>query len=97
MNLGRLARCLIGFGATTLVGGLVDAHWGCVEAQGRLETLPSALREMARWRSAYPELNLAELALRMKLSKSAVNHRLRRLQELGAAAEPPADHARRSA
>ena len=68
-----------------------------LEAQGRLETLPSALREMARWRSAYPELNLAELALRMKLSKSAVNHRLRRLQELGAAAEPPADHARRSA
>ena len=37
MNLGRLARYLIGFGATTLVGGLVDAHWGCVKAQGRLD------------------------------------------------------------
>ena len=68
-----------------------------LEASGRLESLPAALKEMARWRSAHPELNLGELASRMKLSKSAVNHRLRRLQELGAASEPPADHARRSA
>jgi DNA-binding transcriptional regulator WhiA len=52
---------------------------------------------MARWRSAYPDLNLAELAVRMKLSKSAVNHRLRRLQELSNASGPPPDHARRSA
>jgi DNA-binding transcriptional regulator WhiA len=37
---------------------------------------------MARWRSSNPELNLGELARRMKLSKSAVNHRLRRLQEV---------------
>ena len=51
-------------------------------AAGRLESLPEALREMARWRTAYPEFNLAELAAGMKLSKSAVNHRLRRLQEL---------------
>lgn len=52
-----------------------------LEATGKLDALPPALREMARWRSANPELNLAELAGRMKLSKSAVNHRLRRLQE----------------
>jgi DNA-binding protein WhiA len=64
---------------------------------GRLESLPSALRDMARWRSAYPDLNLAELAVRMKLSKSAVNHRLRRLQELSNVSGPPPDHARRSA
>ncbi len=51
-----------------------------LEAAGRLDELPPALREMARWRSANPELNLGELAGRMKLSKSAVNHRLRRLQ-----------------
>ena len=53
-----------------------------LEATGRLDRLPPALREMARWRSANPELNLGELAARMKLSKSAVNHRLRRLQEM---------------
>lgn len=53
-----------------------------LETSGRLDHLPPALREMARWRAANPELNLGELAGRMKLSKSAVNHRLRRLQEL---------------
>jgi DNA-binding protein WhiA len=51
-----------------------------LETTGKLEALPPALREMARWRTANPELNLGELARRMNLSKSAVNHRLRRLQ-----------------
>ena len=51
-------------------------------ASGALEALPPALREMARWRRENPELNLVELAGLMKLSKSAVNHRLRRLQAL---------------
>jgi len=60
-----------------------------LEAAGRLEQLPPALREMARWRSANPQLNLGELAGRMKLSKSAVNHRLRRLQELAQPHDDP--------
>ena len=72
-----------------------------LEASGRLESLPLALKEMARWRAANPDLNLSELAARMKLSKSAVNHRLRRLQELsGATGENSGhgkNHARRSA
>jgi len=66
-----------------------------LEADGTLERLPPALREMARWRSANPELNLGELAGRMKLSKSAVNHRLRRLQQLAQAVSPKQE--RRSA
>ena len=53
-----------------------------LENSGKLDHLPPALREMAQWRAANPELNLGELAGRMKLSKSAVNHRLRRLQQL---------------
>ena len=53
-----------------------------LESAGALDRMPPALREMARWRSANPDLNLGELADRMKLSKSAVNHRLRRLQEM---------------
>jgi DNA-binding protein WhiA len=70
-----------------------------LEASGRLDRLPPALREMARWRKTNPELNLGELAGRMKLSKSAVNHRLRRLQELAEPAGEPASPkgARRSA
>jgi DNA-binding protein WhiA len=51
-----------------------------LEAEGRLGGLPPALREMAKYRRENPELNLGELAGKMKLSKSAVNHRLRRLQ-----------------
>jgi cell division protein WhiA len=53
-----------------------------LDERGVLEALPPALQEMARWRRKNPELNLGELAGQMKLSKSAVNHRLRRLQEL---------------
>ncbi len=57
--------------------------------EGRLERLSPALQEMARARRTSPELNLADLARRMRLSKSAVNHRLRRLVDVaeGAAGE----------
>jgi cell division protein WhiA len=57
-----------------------------LEGSGRLDALPPALREIARARRTHPDLNLSELARRLKLSKSAVNHRLRRLMEI---AEPP--------
>jgi len=72
---------------------------GQLEAAGRLDRLPPALREMARWRVENPELNLGELAGRMNLSKSAVNHRLRRLQELARpnGNDPAPKHERRSA
>jgi DNA-binding protein WhiA len=49
---------------------------------GRLDELSPALREVAQARRDNPEMNLAELAARMRLSKSAVNHRLRRLVEI---------------
>ena len=69
----------------------------------RLDTLPPALREIARARRAHPDLNLSELARRLKLSKSAVNHRLRRLMEIaetppnGDRAHAPADAGGQSA
>jgi cell division protein WhiA len=53
-----------------------------LEQEQGLETLPPSLQEMARWRKENPELNLSELAVQMNLSKSAVNHRLRRLVEI---------------
>jgi cell division protein WhiA len=70
-----------------------------LEANGKLETLPPALREMARWRVQNPDLNLGELASRMNLSKSAVNHRLRRLQQMAQTngVVGPSSAARRSA
>jgi DNA-binding protein WhiA len=53
-----------------------------LERCGRMDELSPALREVAQARRVNPELNLAELAVRMRLSKSAVNHRLRRLVEI---------------
>lgn len=49
-----------------------------------IDRLPRALREIARARLDNPELTLEELgaALRRPISKSAVNHRLRRLSKL---------------
>ena len=46
------------------------------------DALPSALREMLLLRLDYPDASLAELARIGGLTKSAVNHRLRRLSDL---------------
>jgi DNA-binding protein WhiA len=56
-----------------------------LDREGTLQRLSPALQEMARWRKTHPDLNLTELADRMKLSKSAINHRLRRLLEIAEA------------
>ncbi len=53
-----------------------------LDRSGRLAELSPALREVAQARRASPDLNLAELATSMRLSKSAVNHRLRRLVDI---------------
>jgi DNA-binding protein WhiA len=62
-----------------------------LERCGRLVELSPALREVAQARRTHPELNLAELAVRMRLSKSAVNHRLRRLVEIAEETEEYAE------
>ncbi len=48
------------------------------------ETLPPAIKDFIRLRVANPEVSLKELGERAnpKLSKSAINHRLRRLEEI---------------
>jgi DNA-binding protein WhiA len=52
-----------------------------LQRSGRLETLPGALRDAADLRQRYPYLNLTELAEAggEGLTRSAINHRLRRL------------------
>ncbi len=46
---------------------------------GELYRLPFALKEMVEARLKYPEYTLEELARELNLTRSAVNHRLRRL------------------
>ncbi|MGH2455660.1 MAG: DNA-binding protein WhiA [Candidatus Limnocylindria bacterium] len=52
---------------------------------GELERLPQALREAAAQRRLQPEADLDSLASALGVSRSAVNHRLRRLVALAAA------------
>jgi DNA-binding protein WhiA len=50
-----------------------------------LDQLPERLKEVAETRLKYPEMNLAELGQVLpsgKVSKSAINHRLRKLDEM---------------
>ena len=50
-----------------------------------LDQLPQKLREVAETRLKYPDANLAELGQLLpdgKISKSAINHRLRKLEEI---------------
>ncbi len=49
-----------------------------------LESLPEKLREVAEVRLEHPDLNLTEVGqlLKVKVSKSGVNHRLRKIDEL---------------
>ncbi len=48
---------------------------------GKLQELPGALREAAEARLSHPELSLSELAQVLGLSRSCLNHRLRKLME----------------
>lgn len=59
---------------------------GRLEADGELERLAEGLREAAAQRRRQPEADLDTLASSLGISRSAMNHRLRRLVELAAEA-----------
>lgn len=55
---------------------------GRLEAEGRLDRLASGLRDAAAARRRMPDADLDTLAAALGVSRSATNHRLRRLVEL---------------
>jgi DNA-binding transcriptional regulator WhiA len=57
---------------------------GRLEADGELELLTDGLREAAAQRRRQPDADLDTLATSLGISRSAMNHRLRRLVELAA-------------
>ena len=63
-----------------------------LESDGTLGRLPVALRETAAARRRMPDADLDTLATALGVSRSAVNHRLRRLVELGFHEEEPDAH-----
>lgn len=70
------------------VSKAVDAAQAQIEAIRRLDeelglaVLPEKLRETAQLRLKHPELSLSQLAALSQISKSCLNHRLRKLIEL---------------
>ena len=46
------------------------------------DTLPDDLREVLQLRLEEPEMSLREMGERLSLTRSGVNHRLRRLMEI---------------
>lgn len=54
-----------------------------MQADGRLQKLTPKLREAAEARLAQPEASLQELAETLGLTKSGLNHRLRKIREIG--------------
>lgn len=53
-----------------------------MKQSGVFETLPPALKEAAQVRTEYPTESLSELAKRLGISKSCLNHRYRKLTEI---------------
>ena len=73
-------------GVARLVEGMpVEEAIRRLEGRGELIALPDKLRQAALLRLAHPEDTLAQLAERFDppITKSALNHRLRKLVELG--------------
>ncbi|HSK94419.1 MAG TPA: DNA-binding protein WhiA [Candidatus Angelobacter sp.] len=71
-NLGRTVRA-----ADRQLGAIA-----ALDADGRLRRLPEGLREAAAVRRRMPDADLDTLASALGVSRSAANHRLRRLVEL---------------
>lgn len=81
-KVNRVTNC-----ETANIGKTVYAASEQIEAIRRLfaspgETLPEELREMARIRLEYPDASLRELAALAGISRSGVNHRLKRIVEI---------------
>ncbi len=53
-----------------------------LQESDRFDTLPAKLQEVALLRLQEPEATLLELADRLSLTKSAINHRMRKIMEL---------------
>jgi DNA-binding protein WhiA len=59
-----------------------------LDAATGIASLPDKLRETAELRLSHPEMSLSELAEASRLTKSCLNHRMRKLLELADRAAP---------
>ena len=72
--------------AVEAAGRLID-RIQVLQSSGTWDTLPDALRQTGQMRLQNPELSLSQLAQLCGVSKSCLNHRLRKLDQLAAQQE----------
>lgn len=79
----RVLNCLAG-NADRAATASADqtVAFGYLKDKGMLSALPRPLRDAAEGRLAYPTLSLTELAEKLGVSKSCLNHRLRKLMKI---------------
>ncbi len=84
-NSNRVSNCFAGNADKTAIASAAQTvAFSELERTGKLETLPEELRAAARARIGNPTLALSELAAMLGITKSCLNHRLRKLMQLAA-------------
>ncbi len=82
-NENRVSNCFAGNADRAAIASAAQAvAFREMEEGEKLSALPSSLRETARARMDNPTLSLSELAARLGVSKSCLNHRLRKLMKI---------------
>lgn len=82
-QVNRIVNCETANIQRTAVVAAKQLEWvRRLEESGMLDKLPQKLQEAALMRKAYPDASLLELSELMHISKSGVNHRLKKIEEL---------------
>ena len=89
-NSNRAQNCMAGNADKTAIAAVKQVvAIEKLQVSGVLETLAPELQALAKTRLEKPAMTLKELAEYFKISKSCLNHRLRRLIELSQQTEKP--------
>lgn len=81
-NFNRVSNCYAGNADKTAIASAAQVvALQKMRESGALEALPDSLKSAAYARLESPELSLAELAAKLGIGKSCLNHRMRKLME----------------
>ena len=79
----RVGNCMAGNADKSMIASASQAHRiEKLQENGGFFQLPDALKELAQERLNNPTLSLQELAVKLGVSKSCLNHRMRKLMEI---------------
>ena len=82
-KVNRVCNCdMANLNKTAVAGAEQLAAIQTLKKKGIYDTLPEKIKEVAAVREADANASLSEIALQLSLTKSAVNHRMRKIMEL---------------